>query len=85
MVISFTIPDAVFPELLSALAVKYRYPETVVVDGASVPNPENKRAFVKRRIAEEWVEVLAEAQGRAAAAAASDAAKRDARRRIVIS
>lgn len=68
MVISFTIPDAVAPRLVNALAAHYRWAATM---------PGTKEQYVKAQVIAEWKEITGEYEARTASTAAKASANTD--------
>jgi hypothetical protein len=69
MIISFTIPDAVAPRLIDALAAHYRYDVSML--------PTTKQQYVKTRIIAEWKEITGEYEARTASATAKTSVNTD--------
>lgn len=50
--ISFTVDASTLTRVQDAYVGLYGYSDNVIVNGVSVPNPETRAAFVKRKIVE---------------------------------
>lgn len=73
--ITFTIPDAVLPRVISSLCNYYNYQSTVTnAQGQSVPNPETQSAYAKRMIAQVMLNAIKTAESQSAQQAAIAAA-----------
>jgi hypothetical protein len=69
--ITISIPDAVLPRVLDAMASAYGYSATLP-DGS--PNPQSKAQFARQQLANFVKQTVAEQEVRAAVAAASQSA-----------